>query len=259
MASICASSARAPVLQRLDLCGHGGVAVEEVAVFQQVGFIGEDLLHPQRPLLIPGARQAERLVPGGQLHGAGAGVLRQRHGQHFQQDAVDVVFRLLLGQAQRVDLHAVAEAAEFRVFDAVAVAVISSHSSTKARILHISVTKRMPALTKKEMRPTISGKSSGATLALQVVEHGGGGGQRKGQFLFRRRACLLQVVGTDVHRVPFRQVLAGIGGDIGDHPQAGRGRADIGAARQVFLDDVVLHGALQRGDTSAPCSSATAI
>ena len=33
--------------------------------------------------------------------------------------------------------------------------------------------------------------------------------------------------------------------------RTGFGRADIGAARQVFLDDVVLHGALQGGDVGA--------
>ena len=64
-----------------------------------------------RPLLVPGPRQAQRLVPGRQLHGAGARVLRQRDGQHLEQDAVDVVLGLLLGEAQRVDLHAVAEQA----------------------------------------------------------------------------------------------------------------------------------------------------
>src|ERR1051325_6114618 len=40
---------------------------------------------------------------------------------------------------------------------------MSSHSSANARILHISVTKRMPALTKNEMRPTTCGKSASGT------------------------------------------------------------------------------------------------
>src|SRR3546814_17907132 len=39
----------------------------------------------------------------------------------------------------------------------------SSHSSVKARILLSSVTKRRPAFTKKEIRPTTCGKSSGGT------------------------------------------------------------------------------------------------
>ncbi len=41
-----------------------GGTVEEILVFEQVRLEGEDLLDPQRPLLIPGARQAESLVPG---------------------------------------------------------------------------------------------------------------------------------------------------------------------------------------------------
>ena len=40
-------------------------------------------------------------------------------------------------------------------------------------------------------------------------------------------------------------MLAGIGGNIGDQAQGWLRRQDIGSARQVFLDDVVLNGALQ--------------
>ncbi len=44
--------------------------------------------------------------------------------------------------------------------------MISSQSWTKARILHISSTKRTPALTKKDTRATTSPKASGATTPL---------------------------------------------------------------------------------------------
>ncbi len=81
-------------LERFDLLGHHLGAVENIAVVEQVRFVSEDLLHAQRPLLVPRPRQAERLVPRRQLHGAGARVLRQRHRQHFEQDARDVVLRL---------------------------------------------------------------------------------------------------------------------------------------------------------------------
>ncbi len=43
---------------------HDDGALEEVGVLQQVGFVGEDLLDAQGPLLVPGPGQAERLVPG---------------------------------------------------------------------------------------------------------------------------------------------------------------------------------------------------
>ena len=78
------------VLRRLfqlgDLGGDRRRAVEDVAVFQQVGLVGEDLLHAQRPLLVPRARQPERFVPGRQLHGARARALRQRDREHLEQN-----------------------------------------------------------------------------------------------------------------------------------------------------------------------------
>ena len=73
-------------------------------------------------MLVERPRQAERLVPGGQLHRARPRSARQHHRQHFDQDAVGVVLRLLLGQAERVDLNAVAEAALQWICDAEAVA-----------------------------------------------------------------------------------------------------------------------------------------
>jgi len=107
-------------LQRRDLARDFAGAVENVAIFQQVGLIGHDLLHAQRPLLIEGARQAERLVPGRQLHRAGSRALREHHREHLDENARDVVFRLLLGEAERIDLHAIAETAQLFVRDAVA-------------------------------------------------------------------------------------------------------------------------------------------
>src|SRR6185295_14677755 len=52
-------------LELFDPGGNLRGAVEDVAIFEQVGLVGEDLLHAQRPLLVERARQAERLVPGG--------------------------------------------------------------------------------------------------------------------------------------------------------------------------------------------------
>ena len=51
----------------LDEPVHHLRALEDVRVLQDVGLVGEDLLDPQRPLLVPRPRQAERLVPGGKL------------------------------------------------------------------------------------------------------------------------------------------------------------------------------------------------
>ena len=67
-----------------------------------------------------GRGQAERLVPARQLHRAGARALRQRHAEHLEHDALHVVLGLRLGEPERVHLHAVAEAAQLLVGDAVA-------------------------------------------------------------------------------------------------------------------------------------------
>ena len=55
------------------------------------------------------------------------------------------------------------------------------------------------------------------------------------------------MIGTDVHRVPFWQIFTGVGCNICDHPQGWFWRANIGAPAQIFLDDIVLYGALQGG------------
>ena len=97
------------------------------------------------------------------------------------------------------------------------------------------------------MRPTTCGKSASGTWprAAHGVEHGDGVGQREGQLLHRRRAGLLQVIGADVHRVPLRHLAVGEGDHVGGEPQRRLGREDVGAAGEVFLDDVVLRRALR--------------
>ena len=70
IASIAAISASASAFERLDQGRDFLAAVENVAEFEKVGLIGHDLLQAKGPLLVERPRQAERLVPGGQLHGA---------------------------------------------------------------------------------------------------------------------------------------------------------------------------------------------
>ena len=94
--------------QLLDQAVHHLRALEDVGVLEQVGLVGEDLLDPQAPLLIPRPREAERLVPGRELDRAGAGVAAERHGERLEHDPRHVVLRLRLGQPERVDLDAVA-------------------------------------------------------------------------------------------------------------------------------------------------------
>ena len=109
--------------------------------------------------------------------------------------------------------------------------------------------KRRPALTKNEMRPTTSPKCFRLHLAggLHGVEHRDRGRERVGQFLHRRRARLLQVVRAHVHRIPLRQLGRREQDRVLDEPHRRRGRKHVGAAREIFLHDVVLRRALQLG------------
>jgi hypothetical protein len=240
-------------LQGLDLRGHGLRAVEQVGVFQEVGLVGQDLLHPERPLLVPGTRQAERLVPGRELDGARTGLPGKRHGQHLEQDAVDVVLGLRLGEAQRVHLHAVAEQARLLVGDAVALpADLVPELDEGAHLAELG--DEADAGVDEEADPAHGlGEVGFGDLAAVTdgVEDGDRGRQRVGQLLHRRRPRLLQMVAADVGGVPLRQLLVGVGDDVGDQPHRGLGRVDVGPAREIFLDDVVLDRALQLLDIPA--------
>ena len=205
--------------------------------------MGDDLLKPQAPLLVPWTRQAERLVPGGKLHRAGAGVFREHHRQHFQENPVDIVLRLLLGEAETVHLNAVTEPAIFRIRNAVALAGdLVPQLDEGAHLAHLG----------DEFEPGIDEEADPAddlrkifcadlTGVAHGVQHGDRRRQREGKLLHRSRACFLQVIGADIHRIPFRNLAIGVGRDIGDEPQARAGRKDIGPPAQIFLHDVVLH------------------
>ena len=222
-------------------------AVEYVTELQQIGLEGDDLLESQRPLLVPRARQAHRLVPGRQLHGARARVLRQHDGQHFQQNAVDVVFRLLFGEAQRIDLHAVAETPQFRILDAVPFAAQLVPQFREGPHLAHFGDEADARIDEKAHPPDDLRKRLRIEFVARphLVEHRTGGRQGERQFLHRRRTGLLQMVRADVVGIPFRDFADGEGDNVAGQFQRRLGRKDIGAAGEVFLDDVVLHRALQ--------------
>ena len=186
-----------------------GRPVEDVAVLEDVGLVGDDLLDAQRPLLVPGPRQTEGLVPGGELHGARARVLRQDHREHLEHDALDVVLRLRLGQAQRVDLHAVTKAPELRVGDAVA--RLHEPVPELGERAHLAA-----LLDEADPRVDEEGDASDDVRKLRRrhlparargVEHGEARGYRVRDLLLGRRPGLLQVVAADVGRVEVGDLL----------------------------------------------------
>ena len=229
----------------VDLGGDHRRAVEQIAIFQQVGLIGEDLLHAQRPLLIPRPRQTERLVPGRQLHRARPRFFGQRHRQHLDQDARDIVLGLLLGQAERVHLHAVTEQPLLRIGDAVAFTRDLVPQLGEGAHLADFGDEAQPGIDEERDAPDHFAEFFRRAFArgLHRVEHADGGGERKAKLLHRRGACFLQVIGADIHRVPLRHFLGREQNHVLGQPHRGRRRKHIGAAREILLDDVVLRRA----------------
>jgi hypothetical protein len=230
-----------------DLGGDDRRAIENVLVLEQIGFEGHHLLHPQCPLLIPGARQAHRLVPGGELDGAGSRAFREHDRQHLQHDSLHVVFRLRLGQPQGVYLHAIAEPPQPGIFNLVA--------GQRQFVPHFSERPELAALFDETYAGIDKegdtfddlGKRLRLDLAgsLHPIKHRHRRAQGISQFLHRRGPRLLQVVTADIGRIPLRHMLDRVVDRIRDQAHRGTWRIDVGAAREILLDDIVLGGTAQ--------------
>src|SRR5947199_10764228 len=95
-------------------------------------------MEQERQMLFPRPRQAARLVPRRELERPAAGVAAEGHAERLEQDAPGVVLRLLLGEAERVHLHAVAEEAVLRVLHAVAVSRdLVPHLDERPHLAHL--------------------------------------------------------------------------------------------------------------------------
>ena len=167
---------------------------------------------------------------------------------------MDVVFRLALGQAQGVDLHAVAEAGHGRILDLVTLAADMAPEFGKgahlADFLHeadAGIQKERDSL--EDLRQFVRRDLSRVAYG---VHHGLRRAQGVGQFLFGRGSGLLEVVAAHVDRVPLRQVLHGEGDGVHGEFHGRLGRKDVGSAREILFHDVVLRRAVQKSGIDAP-------
>ena len=118
-----------------------------------------------------------------------------------------------------------------------------AHSRRAARNLATSSRKSLCALKKNDSRwPNALTSRPGVDRRLHV---GDGVGEGEGHLLHGRRARLADVIAADRDRVPLRHLALAEREDVGDDAQRRRRRIDVGAARDVFLQDVVLHRARQ--------------
>ena len=197
------------------------------------------------PLLVPGTRQAQSLVPGGKLHGPRPRPFRQHHRQHLDEDAIDVILGLLFGQAQRVDLHAVAESAQPFVLDAIALARDLVPQQREGAHLANLGDDPGTGIDEEAKAPDHRWQVRFRNLAggRHRVENRNRVGEREGKLLDRRRPRLLKMVGADVDRIPARDFAAGKRDHVGGQSQRRLRREDVRSAREIFLEDVVLGGA----------------
>ena len=149
---------------------------------------------------------------------------------------------------ERIDLHAVAEQPLLRIGDAVALAGDLVPQFDEGAHLADFGDEAEPGVDEERNPPDHLAEFLLRHLAggLHRVEHGDGGGERKRQLLHRRRTGFLQMVGADVHRIPLRQFGRGEDRHVLDQPHRRRRREHVGAAREIFLDDVVLDRAGER-------------
>ena len=80
-------------------------------------------------------------------------------------------------------------------------------------------------------------------------------GERERHFLHRRRSGFADVVAADRDRVPVRQLALAPREDVRDDAQRVARRIDVGAARDVLLEDVVLNRARSAARAARPAAA----
>ena len=131
--------------------------------------------------------------------------------------------------------------------------MIRAHSRRAARNLAISSRKLLWALKKNDSRwPNALTSRPASTRGLDVGDRVG---QRERDLLNGGRAGLADVIAADRDRIPLRHVLARRTHDVGHDPERRARRVDVGAARDVLLEDVVLDACRRALPARCPAAS----
>ena len=226
------------VRQRLD--------VERAA--ERVGGVGraclalQDLLRAQRDRRRVLRRQRECFV-----ERVGVNRLRAaaRGRQRLHRDAHDVVLGLLRSQGRAAGLRVESQGQRLRVRRAEPLAHDPRPQPpcrAELRDLLEEVVVRVEE--EGQARTEVVGRQAGSDRRGAV---GDAVGEREGKLLHCSRSGLADVVAGDRDRVPGRDPLRAVREQIGRQPHRRARREDVVPARDVLLEDVVLHGAAKRG------------
>ena len=154
------------------------------------------------------------------------------------------------GQTQRVDLHPVSEAALGGVRHAVALErELVPELDERAHLAHL-LNEPHAGVDEEGDRLDHLAESLWRDLAgvADRVKNRYRRAHGEGNLLHGRGARLLEVVAADVGRVPPGDLGDRVGHHVGDKPQGGLRREDVGPAGEVLLDDVVLGRPGERPD-----------
>ena len=233
----------------LNLIGElfdGITAPHRICHMRDAAFMRDDLLGPQR--------QTRRFL-GGQrqrfILGVGVERLRptQHGGQRLHRNAHHVHVRLLRGESGSSGLDVKAHHQGARITCTETIAHEGSVQPPRSAIL-------CDLFQKIVVRVEEEGKARSKFIHLQTcpkcrLDVGDGVRQSEGHFLRRSGAGFANVIAADGNSVPFRQLARGPREEIGDNPHGRPRRVDIGSARDVFLEDVVLDSARELAQVGA--------
>ena len=209
-------------------------------MFGDAGLVADDLLRAQRDARRALGRQRQRLV-------AAVGVQRLRAAEHrrhrLHRDADDVVVGLLRGQRAAGGLRVEAQLLRARIGRAEAIFHDPRPQPPRRAELR-DLLEEVVVRVEEERQPLPERIDVEPGLARRL-DIGDRVGERERDFLHRRRSRFADVIPADRDRVPLRHFALAEREDVRDDPQRGLRRIDVGAARDVFLQDVVLNRARQ--------------
>ncbi len=231
-----------PVGERLDRVGAG----EGVDGLAQVGLGGDDLLGAQRE---PGrgvGGQGDGLVVGVGVQRLGAA---HDGGERLDGDPGQVDLGLLRGELDTGGLGVEAELERARVGRAEALAHDAGpQAAGGAELGDLGEDRRAGHEEERQAGGEGVDVQTGGERAVHVLDAVGEGER---ELLRGGGPGLGHVVAGDRDRVPPRQLGGAVREGVADQAQARRGREDVGAARDVLLEDVVLDRAAQLGGVDA--------
>src|SRR6267143_5152708 len=202
------------------------------------GFVGEDLLRAQGDQRSVFGGQCEGFVQRIGVQGLAAA---ENGGERLNREAHDVVFRLLCGERGTGGLCVKAQHQGARILGTEAFRHDPGPETARGAVFGDFFKKIVVGIEeKRKLWRKFIDAESGVERGLDI---GDAIGEGEGHFLDGGGAGFADVIAGDGDGVPLGKIVAAPRENIGDDAHRGAHRIDVRAAGDVFLQNVVLHGA----------------